>query len=196
MAVTIYHNPNCSTSRAALDEAKHLGVDVEVVQYLKTPLDRDQLVDLMGRLEDPPADLVRKDGFFKEKGLEAPKTWDDYLKVAQALTNPPQMYGAIVPSAETGAATILLETCFMKNDAHWFGWDEAKKQYDVVLDKGENRTRAIETLEFLHELHKSSPEASTYNWGELMSTYVSEKAATSWYVGARLLFGKRTTDEA
>jgi multiple sugar transport system substrate-binding protein len=124
---------------------------------------------------------------FKEKGLEPPKTWDDYLKVAKALTNAPQIYGCIVPSAETGASTLMFETCLMKNDAHWFAWDDAKKQYDVVLDKGENRTRAIETLEFLHELHKFSPEASTYNWGELMSTYVSEKAATSWYVGARLL---------
>src|SRR5215510_2839281 len=47
----------------------------------------------------------RKD-LFREKSLEPPKTWDDYLRVAKALTNAPQIYGCIVPSAETGAATI------------------------------------------------------------------------------------------
>jgi multiple sugar transport system substrate-binding protein len=128
----------------------------------------------------------RKD-LFQQKGLEAPKSWNDYLKVAGALNNPPQMYGCIVPSAETGASTLLLETMFMKNDVHWFEWNGGKKQYEVALDQGQQKKRAVETLDYLHELHKFSPEASNYNWAELMSTYVAEKAATSWYVGARLL---------
>jgi arsenate reductase (glutaredoxin) len=69
--VTILHNPNCSTSRHAMDEAASAGTDVEVVQYLKTPLDEQALLELMAKLEDPPADLVRKDGFFKGQGLDA-----------------------------------------------------------------------------------------------------------------------------
>jgi len=72
--MTLLHNPNCSTSRHALDEAAAAGVDAEVVQYLKTPLDKPALLDLLAKLEDPPADLVRKDGFFKDQGLDA----DDY----------------------------------------------------------------------------------------------------------------------
>lgn len=67
--LTLYHNPNCSTSRHALAEVEAAGVDAEVVQYLKTPLSAAELLDLMDKLEDPPADLVRKDGFFKEQGL-------------------------------------------------------------------------------------------------------------------------------
>jgi arsenate reductase len=90
MAVTIYHNPNCSTSRAALDEARRLGVEVEMVQYLKTPLDREQLVDLMGRLEDPPADLVRKDGFFSEKGFDE-RDYTDVDAVADLLVEHPRL---------------------------------------------------------------------------------------------------------
>jgi multiple sugar transport system substrate-binding protein len=128
----------------------------------------------------------RKD-LFDAKKLSEPKSWDDYLKAAKALNNPPNMYGCIVPSAETGASTLLLETMFMKNNVHWFGWDAGKKDYEVVLDKGDQKKRAVETLDYLHELHKFSPEASTFNWGELMSTYFTEKAATSWYVGSRLL---------
>ena len=69
--VTLFHNPNCSTSRHALDEVQAAGVDAEVVQYLKAPLDRAALLELMDQLEDPPADLVRKDGFFKDQGLDA-----------------------------------------------------------------------------------------------------------------------------
>ncbi|HEY3143514.1 MAG TPA: ArsC/Spx/MgsR family protein [Acidimicrobiales bacterium] len=72
--LTILHNPNCSTSRHAMDAIAENEVDAEVVQYLKTPLDRGALAELLAKLEDPPADLVRKDGFFKEQGLSA----DDY----------------------------------------------------------------------------------------------------------------------
>jgi arsenate reductase len=80
--LTVLHNPNCSTSRSALDEVKAAGADAAVVQYLKTPLDRAALLDLLGKLEDPPADLVRKDGFFKEQGLKA----EDYV-TAEAVAD-------------------------------------------------------------------------------------------------------------
>jgi arsenate reductase len=69
--LTLLHNPKCSTSRHALDEVTAAGTDVDVVQYLRTPLDRAALLELMGKLEDPPADLVRKDGFFEDLGLDA-----------------------------------------------------------------------------------------------------------------------------
>ncbi len=128
----------------------------------------------------------RKD-LYQQKGLQPFRTWEEFLSDAKALNNPPNLYGCIVPSAETGASTIIFETLLMTNDGHWFEWNPSKKQYEVALDKGANKRRAIETLDYLYELHKYSPEASTYNWAELMSTYVTEKAATSYYVGARLL---------
>jgi arsenate reductase (glutaredoxin) len=69
--VTILHNKNCSTSRHAMDVLKEQGVDAEVVEYLKTPLDRAALQDLIAKLEDPVEDLVRKDPYFKQLGLDA-----------------------------------------------------------------------------------------------------------------------------
>lgn len=69
--VTIYHNPNCSTSKHALGVAQDLGVEAEVVQYLKAPPDRERLEWLVAHLEGPVEDLVRKDGFFKDLGLDA-----------------------------------------------------------------------------------------------------------------------------
>jgi len=69
--LTILHNKNCSTSRHAREAATAEGLDAEVVEYLKAPLDRAALEDLIGKLEDPVADLVRKDPFFKTLGLDA-----------------------------------------------------------------------------------------------------------------------------
>jgi arsenate reductase len=88
--LTILHNAACSTSRHALDEATAAGGDVDVVAYLKAPLDRSALLALLGRLEDPPADLVRKDGFFTAQGLVA----DDYVTpeaVADLLVQHPRL---------------------------------------------------------------------------------------------------------
>jgi arsenate reductase len=88
--VTLFHNTACSTSRHALDEINSANVDVDIVQYLKTPLDRAGLLDLIGKLEDPPADLVRKDGFFKDQGLVA----EDYVTpeaVAELLVKYPRL---------------------------------------------------------------------------------------------------------
>lgn len=43
MKATIWHNPKCSTSRNALDLLRGEGVDVTVIEYLKTPPSRDEL---------------------------------------------------------------------------------------------------------------------------------------------------------
>lgn len=67
--VTILHNSLCSTSRAALAAADEAGVGVEVVEYLKRPLDEAALRDLLGKLEDAPTDLVRRDAAFAAAGL-------------------------------------------------------------------------------------------------------------------------------
>jgi len=88
--ITLYHNTSCSTSRHALDAVTASGSGASVVQYLKTPLDRAQLLELIGKLEDPPADLVRKDPFFNQQGLRA----EDYRtpeQVADLLVRFPRL---------------------------------------------------------------------------------------------------------
>ena len=67
--LTILHNPRCSTSRHAVETTEQAGVDADIVQYLRTPLDGAALRDLLGKLEDPATDLVRRDATFKELGL-------------------------------------------------------------------------------------------------------------------------------
>ncbi|KGN38196.1 ArsC/Spx/MgsR family protein [Knoellia subterranea] len=67
--VTVLHNPKCSTSRAAVETIAGAGVAAEVHQYLKAPLDEAALRELIGKLEDEPTDLVRRDSFFSDQGL-------------------------------------------------------------------------------------------------------------------------------
>ncbi|HET7333567.1 MAG TPA: arsenate reductase (glutaredoxin) [Rhizomicrobium sp.] len=62
MAITIYHNPKCGTSRTCLQILEDAGVHPRIVEYLKTPLSRDQLEKLVVRTGGPVADIVR----FKE----------------------------------------------------------------------------------------------------------------------------------
>ncbi len=65
----IYHNPACSHSRGALEILEQQTAHVEVVLYLETPPSKEELERLLEFLEDPAADVVRKDKRFQELGL-------------------------------------------------------------------------------------------------------------------------------
>lgn len=60
--------------------AQELGVDAEVVLYLKTPPDAATLRSIIGKLEDPVTDLVRRDSLWKKLGLtDADAATDDQV---------------------------------------------------------------------------------------------------------------------
>ena len=59
MKATILHNPACGTSRKTLDILRDEGADVTVVEYLKTPPSRDELVRLYDRAGLSPRDGLR-----------------------------------------------------------------------------------------------------------------------------------------
>lgn len=59
MSVTIFHNPNCGTSRNALALLKEKGLEPRVVEYLKTPLTRDELRALVDTMGVAVKDVVR-----------------------------------------------------------------------------------------------------------------------------------------
>ena len=94
--VTVYHNPNCSSSKAALQIAADLGVDVDVVQYLKTKPDADELASIVAKLDGPVTELVRRDANFKDLGL----TEDDVQTAEQVIpllaANPKMLQRPIV----------------------------------------------------------------------------------------------------
>ena len=55
----LYHNPRCSKSRAALALLEERGVEFQVVEYLKEPLDRAALDALRAVLGTPPSEWIR-----------------------------------------------------------------------------------------------------------------------------------------
>ena len=61
-SITIYHNPKCGTSRNVLEMIKNSGAEPEVVEYLKTPLNAEQLQALLKKLGIPVRDLLRQKG--------------------------------------------------------------------------------------------------------------------------------------
>ena len=80
MTITIYHNPQCGTSRNTLEMIRMAGVDPVVIEYLKTPPSRDELVDLIERMGIPVRNLLRQKWTpFDELGLGDEKWTDDQL---------------------------------------------------------------------------------------------------------------------
>ncbi len=86
--VTIFHNPRCSTSRHALEALDAAAVEHTVVLYLREPPDADTLLRLIDQLEDPAADLVRKDARFAELGLDAGDHVEPDAVVALLVAHP------------------------------------------------------------------------------------------------------------
>jgi arsenate reductase len=80
MTVTIYHNPECGTSRNTLAMIRQSGEEPEIIEYLKTPPSREKLVELIAAMKMTPRELLREKGTpYAELGLGDPKWTDDEL---------------------------------------------------------------------------------------------------------------------
>ncbi len=79
-SITIYHNPNCGTSRNVLALIRNSGVEPEVIEYLKHPPGRDKLVELVAQLAIPVREVLRQKGTpYDELKLDNPVLSDDAL---------------------------------------------------------------------------------------------------------------------
>lgn len=86
--VTIYHNPKCGTSRNTLALIRNAGIEPQVIEYLKTPPDRDALVDLISRAGLSVREAMRqKEAIYKELGLDD-ESLDDAALIDAMLANP------------------------------------------------------------------------------------------------------------
>lgn len=84
--VVIYHNPACGTSRNALALLKEKGLDPTVVEYLKAGWSRQQLKDLLKRMDASAHDILRVRGTnADELGLTDPAASDDALIAAMIV---------------------------------------------------------------------------------------------------------------
>ena len=80
MSITIYHNPDCGTSRNTLAMIQASGEEPVVIEYLKTPPTRDRLIGLISAMAMRPRDLLREKGTpYADLGLDDAGLTDDAL---------------------------------------------------------------------------------------------------------------------
>ncbi len=80
MTVTIYHNPQCGTSRNTLAMIRQSGEEPKIIEYLKDPPSRDTLVALIAAMGVTPRALLREKGTpYASLDLANPKWSDDDL---------------------------------------------------------------------------------------------------------------------
>ena len=126
MSVTIYHNPSCGTSRNTLAMIRQSGVEPDIIEYLKTPLDRATLLELATAIGVSVRGLLREKGTpYAELGLADPRWSDDEL-IDFMLAHPILINRPIVVTAKgtrlcrpSEAVLDLLEsplTSFVKED--------------------------------------------------------------------------------
>lgn len=80
MDVIIYHNPACGTSRNTLELIQHAGIEPIVIEYLKHPPSREQLVRMIADAGLTVRQAIREKGTpYAELGLDNPDLSDDQL---------------------------------------------------------------------------------------------------------------------
>lgn len=86
--ITIYHNPDCGTSRNVLSLIRNSGEEPAVIEYLKTPPDRDMLKALIAAMGIPVRAVLRDKGTpYAELGLGDQK-WSDEQLIDFMLQHP------------------------------------------------------------------------------------------------------------
>jgi arsenate reductase len=100
MTITIYHNPDCGTSRNTLAMIRQSGVEPEIIAYLQQPPSRAKLVDLIAAMAIPARALLRKKGTpYAELGLDDPTLTDDQI-IDRMLAHPILINRPIVETAK------------------------------------------------------------------------------------------------
>lgn len=98
-SITIYHNPQCTTSRHVLAHIRALGIEPIIIEYLKTPLTRLELITLLQKMAVPIREVLRsKEPIYNELNLSNLQLSDDVL-IDAIMAHPILMNRPIVETA-------------------------------------------------------------------------------------------------
>ncbi|MCB0406656.1 MAG: arsenate reductase (glutaredoxin) [Bdellovibrionales bacterium] len=87
-SIKIFHNPKCSKSRQTLELLKLQGVEPVVIEYLKKPLSKAELLQVLDIFEGDPMELVRtKEDLFVELNSKI----ETKEQIANILADYPQL---------------------------------------------------------------------------------------------------------
>ncbi|MEN3931259.1 arsenate reductase (glutaredoxin) [Microvirga sp. W0021] len=102
METIIYHNPACGTSRKVLERLQNASVSLTVIEYLKTPLTKNDLHKLISHLSVPVRDIIRERGTpYDELGLDNDALTDDEL--VEAIAKHPILLNRPIVVSDKGA---------------------------------------------------------------------------------------------
>jgi len=136
--VTIYHNPDCGTSRNALALIRHAGIEPVVIEYLKTPPSKEKIRELVAAMGIPLRDLLRrKETPYAELRLDDPALPDERL--LDAMVEHPILMNRPIVVTDLGAKLCrpseeVLELLPVTRLAPF-----TKEDGDVVQDAGKRR---------------------------------------------------------
>ncbi|HFI0248594.1 TPA: arsenate reductase (glutaredoxin) [Streptococcus suis] len=98
--VTIYHNPECGTSRNTLALIRHVGIEPEVILYLETPPTKEKLVELLTEMGLKAKELLRTNvPPYQNMGIDWDKADEDDILSAM-VTEPILINRPIVVSSK------------------------------------------------------------------------------------------------
>lgn len=101
MKITLYHNPQCSKSRQTLALLQEKGVDVSIIEYLKTPLTVEELENVARKLGLEPRQFMRHGETEYENVADENLTRQELL---EAIVTTPRLLERPIAVTETKAA--------------------------------------------------------------------------------------------
>ncbi|AEH02196.1 arsenate reductase (glutaredoxin) [Lacinutrix sp. 5H-3-7-4] len=110
--IKIYHNPRCSKSRQGLALLEDSGKKFEIVKYLNTPINTNELTDVIKKLAIKPIDLVRKNESIWKENYKG-KTLSNNAIISILIEHPKLIERPIVinnDKAVLGRPTELINT--------------------------------------------------------------------------------------
>lgn len=139
MNATIYHNPNCGTSRNTLALIRHAGIKPTIIEYLRDPPTRERLIELIAAAGLSVRDALRQKGTpYAELGLDDPTLSDGRL--LDAMLAEPILINR--PFVETPLGTRLCRPSEVVLDIlPAITRPFAKEEGEVVIDATGQRVR-------------------------------------------------------
>ncbi len=99
--IKIYHNPRCSKSRQGLEILENSKLNFEIVEYLKNPLTKGEVEEIISSLKIEPIDLVRTHETDWKDNYKGKKLSGDEI-ITALVNNPKLIERPIVISDNTG----------------------------------------------------------------------------------------------
>lgn len=138
MAVTIYHNPSCGTSRNTLAMIRASGEEPEVIEYLKTPPTKSRLKELIKQMGIAPRELLRRKGTpYDELGLDDPSLTDEQL--IDAMMAHPILINRPIVVTSVGARLCRPSEAVLEILENASAESFTKEDGEVVAPKGANK---------------------------------------------------------